>query len=422
MSIEQTTLPNGLRIITDRVDTVDSVAVGIWVDVGTRHEDMVHNGVAHMTEHMMFKGTPSRSALDIVEQIEDVGGHMNAYTSREITAYHIHLLKENLPLALEILADIIQNPAMPDDEVERERTVILQEIGMSIDTPDDLIFDQYQETAYPGQALGAPILGTTDIIKTMKRDVLMAYVSRFYTPSRLVVSVAGNARHEDVVKMVSSLFAGQKGEESERYKGLPAAYKGGETRSQKELEQSHIVLGFQGTPRGGADYYAASSLATILGGGMSSRLFQEIREKRGLVYTVFSFHSAYHDDGQFMIYAGTGPEDLPALMPVLCDEIHKVVQDKVRDEELARACAQMKSGILMSRESMMNRANQQAKHLINFGEILDIEQRIAAIEAVTADDVRECAARIFASTPTLASLGPVGKLDSYENISKKLAA
>lgn len=251
MSIEKTTLPSGLRIITDQVDTVDSVAVGVWVDVGTRHEDMLHNGVAHMTEHMMFKGTPSRSALDIVEKIEDVGGHMNAYTSREITAYHIHLLKENLPLALEILADIIQNPAMPDDEVERERTVILQEIGMSIDTPDDIIFDQYQETAYPGQALGAPILGTADIVKAMKRDILMGYVSRFYTPSRLVVSVAGNARHDDVVKMVSSLFSGAKNEYTDHYNGLPAAYKGGETRSQKELEQSHIVLGFQGVPRGG---------------------------------------------------------------------------------------------------------------------------------------------------------------------------
>lgn len=422
MSIEQTTLPNGLRIITDQVDTVDSVAAGIWVDVGTRHEDMAHNGVAHMTEHMMFKGTPSRSALQIVEQIEDVGGHMNAYTSRELTAYHIHLLKDHLPLALEILADIIRNPAMPDEEVERERTVILQEIGMSIDTPDDLVFDHYQETAYPAQALGAPILGTAEIIKAMKRDVLMDYVRRFYTPSRLVVSVAGNARHEDVVKMVSALFADHKGGAADSYSGVPAAYRGGEIRTEKKLEQSHIVLGFQGMPRGGADYYAASALATALGGGMSSRLFQEVREKRGLVYAVFSFHSAYDDDGQFVIYAGTGPDDLPALVPVLCDEIGKVVQDTISEEERARACAQMKSGLLMSRESMMSRANQQAKHLINFGDILDIDRKIAAIEAVTVEDIRDCAGQIFATVPTLAALGPVQELAGYEDIRKALQA
>lgn len=420
MSIELTTLPNGLRIITDSVESVDSVAVGIWADVGTRHEDMEHNGVAHMVEHMMFKGTPSRNALQIVEQIEDVGGHVNAYTSREVTAYHIHLLKEHLPLALDILADIIQNPSMPDDEIERERSVILQEIGMSIDTPDDLVFDNYQETAYPGQALGAPILGTADIIKNMQRDTLMGYVRRFYTPSRLVLSVAGNARHEDIVEIAEKLFSGARDHDS--YKGIPADYKGGEVRTEKELEQSHIVLGFRGVSRSDKNYYAASSLATILGGGMSSRLFQEVREKRGLVYSVFSFHSAYHDDGQFAIYAGTGPDDLPELIPVLCDEIGKITQEEVRPEELERACSQMKAGLLMSRESMMNRANQQAKHLINFNEIIDINRKISAIEAVTKDDVCQVAQQIFSGVPTIASLGPVIKLESYENTRKRFVA
>ena len=419
MSIEYTKLPNGLRVMTDPVPSVESVAVGVWVDVGTRHEDLTYNGVAHMVEHMMFKGTPSRTAAQIAEQIEDVGGQMNAYTSREITSYHMHLLKEDLPLALEVLADIIQRPTMPDDEVERERGVILQEIGMTLDTPDDLVFDNYQETAYPKQALGAPILGTSAIIRDMKRDTLQDYVQRFYTPSKLVISVSGNTDHKTMMELSEKLFSALPADQD--FTAPAASYQGGEHRLEKELEQSHVVLGFEGVSRADDSFYAAAVLSTILGGGMSSRLFQEVREKRGLVYSVFSHHATYQDDGQFMIYAGTGPDKLGELVPVLCDEIGKI-QGAVTPEELNRAKSQIRAEMLMGRESMMRRANQQAKHLIHFGKIIDLEERLQKLEAVSADDVTAIAKRVFASKPTLAALGPLSKLESYESITARLAA
>ncbi len=415
-----TTLPSGLRVITDQVASVESVAVGVWVDVGTRHEDLKDNGVAHMVEHMMFKGTPTRSALEISEQIEDVGGQMNAYTSREITSYHMHLLKEDLPLAMDVLADIIQRPSMPDDEVERERGVILQEIGMTLDTPDDLVFDNYQETAYPEQALGAPILGRTDIIEKMQRDTLLDYVRRFYTPSRLVISVSGNTDHETVTGLVSKLFTDLP--QDHKFDPAAASYSGGHHRTEKELEQAHVVLGFSGVSRGDNDFYDAALLSTILGGGMSSRLFQEIREKRGLVYSVFAHHSPYQDDGQFLIYAGTGPDKLPELMPVLCDEIGKIQQNIVSEEELSRAKSQIRAGLLMGRESMMNRANQQAKHLLHCNEIIDLDKKLSKLNAVSTENIRTMAQKVFVSKPTLAALGPLDKLEGYESLAKRLAA
>lgn len=420
MSIQLTTLENGLRIVTDTVKTVDSVALGVWVGVGTRHEDMAINGVAHMVEHMMFKGTKTRNAGQIVEQIEDVGGTINAYTSREITAYHIHALKEHTGLALEILADLIQNSTLPEQEVERERKVILQEIGMSADTPDDLVFDHYQTTAYPGQALGAPILGTPDIISTMSRDSLAGYVSSCYTPARLVISAAGNVEHDDMVRMVRNAFSSLPKDQNIIQ---PAAnYIGGDHRLEKELEQAHVVLGFRSISRHDPRYYDAVALSTILGGGMSSRLFQEVREKRGLVYSVFSFHSSYADDGQFVLYAGTGPDRLQELMPVLVDEIHKVVQEPVKENELARAKSQMRSNLLMARESMMTRAGQQAKHLINFGDTLDVSRLLEEIEGVSISSMQSLAADIFSSPPTIAALGPLENLDPYDKIAKRLTA
>jgi predicted Zn-dependent peptidase len=420
MSIKITKLKNGLRVITDTVSTVDSVALGIWADVGTRHESLIHNGVAHMVEHMMFKGTPTRSALQIAEQIEDVGGQINAYTSREMTAYHIHLLKDDLNLAIDLLADIIQNSTMPEDEVERERDVILQEIGMTNDTPDDLVFDLYQDIAYPNQTLGAPILGRAEIIQNMQRNVLMDYVQRFYTPSRLVVSAAGNIDHDDFVARVEAAMDHLPADQNDNF--APAKYVGGDQRVEKPLEQAHIVMGFRGVARDSADYYPTVSLATALGGGMSSRLFQEIREKRGLVYSVFAFHSAYADDGQFCIYAGTGPERLPELMPVMCDEIVKVTQDLMNPQELKRAKAQMRASLVMSRESLMTRANQNAKHLIQFGVPLDVQEKLKLIEHVTLEDMRRVAQSIFATTPSLAALGPLSELEDFKTLEARVAA
>ncbi len=419
MTIRLTTLKNGLRVITDHVPSIDSVALGVWADVGTRDEDLAHNGVAHMVEHMLFKGTKRRNAVQIAEEIEDAGGQVNAWTSREMTAYHIHLLKEDTGLALDILADMLQNSTLPQEEIERERGVILQEIGMTADTPDDLVFDYYQETAYPGQALGAPILGRADIISGMQREALEGYISRFYSPRRLVLSAAGGVDHDSFARMAEKLFTHLPADTEEKHP--PAQYKGGEHRAEKELEQSHIVIGFRGIPRHDERYFAAVALSTILGGGMSSRLFQEVREKRGLAYSVFSFHSAFADDGQFAIYAGTGPDDLPQLVPVLCDEARKMF-DTVTDNELARAKTQMRASLLMGRESMMTRANQQAKQLLNFGTVLDVQEKLDKIAAVSIAGIQALARQIFATRPTLAALGPLKKLEEYDDIVKKLAA
>jgi predicted Zn-dependent peptidase len=417
--IKMTTLPNGLRVITDTVPSVGSVALGIWAHVGTRNEDMQYNGVAHMVEHMMFKGTSKRSAQEIVEVIENVGGNMNAYTSREITSYHMHLLKEDMPLALDVLADMFLNSTMPDDEIERERHVILQEIGMVHDTPDDLVFDNYYEAAYPAQAMGAPILGRADIIQSMRRDVMMDYVQTHYTPAHCVISAAGAINHEDFVSRVAQAFGAMPSDKPRQAK--PADYKGGEFRTDKDLEQSHIVLGFQGPSRLENDYYAAQVLATLLGGGMSSRLFQEVREKRGLVYSIFSYNSSYLDDGQFGIYAGTGPKDIPELIPVVAQEIAKV-QQSVTAPEIERAKAQLRAGALMGRESMMTRADQQAKFLLFRNKVLCPDQMIANINAVDEGAILSTAKRIFSSRPTLSALGPLKTLESFDTLAARLAA
>ncbi len=414
-----TELPSGLRIVTDYVPSVESVAVGVWVGVGTRFEDLRVNGVAHMVEHMLFKGTKNRNAAEIVEVIENVGGHMNAYTSREITSYHIHLLKEDLSLATDVLADMVQNSTMPDDEVERERGVILQEIGMCFDTPDDIIYDNYYETAYPGQAIGAPILGKSQIISSMKRDDLMAYVDNFYTPNRMIVVASGNIDHDLFVKEVEEKFSALP--ENKNHKKAPAHYTGGEHRELRDLEQSHIVLGFDGLSRLDDQYYTAQILSTLLGGGMSSRLFQEIREKRGLVYSIYSFHSGYSDSGQFAIYAGTGPDSLPELLPVVCDEIMKV-GSTITDEELDRAKSQLRASILMARESMMSRADQNAKAMLLRGEIRSPETVIERIDSVDKKSLESLATKIFSSAPTLAALGPLGQLEGFEKTKERLAA
>lgn len=420
MSIKVTQLDSGLRVITDTVPEMETVALGVWADVGTRHEDLKHNGVAHMVEHMMFNGTPTRNSREIAEAVEDVGGQINAYTSREITAYYIHLLKNDMPMAMDILSDILQRPTFPDNELEKERGVILQEIGMTNDTPDDVVFDHYQETAYPAQALGAPILGRENIIENMKKETLYDYVHRFYTPEKLVVSAAGNIDHDSFVHTARTMFCDLPKDTNQTY--APAKYKGGDMRTEKELEQSHVVLGFQGIKRDDPDYYSAVILGTVLGGGMSSRLFQEVREKHGLVYSIYASHSAYHDDGQFEIYAGTGPENLDKLIPVTCAEIVKIMQNPITEAELNRSKAQIKAGILMSRESMLSRANRQAKFLINFNAAPDVSRLIAQVDAVTVYTVQKIAQKIFTGMPTLAALGPIKGLEDYDKIRTRLAA
>lgn len=417
--IQTTTLPNGLRVITDTVASVDSVAIGIWAHVGTRNEAAADNGVAHLVEHMMFKGTQKRSSRDIAEVIENVGGHMNAYTSREITSYHIHLLKEDVDLALDVLSDMIQNSTMPEDELAKERYVVLQEIGMCNDTPDDVVFDHFYETAYPKQALGAPILGRGDIIESMSRDTLMGYVKKFYTPQNLVISAAGNIKHDTLVQMVQEKFDALP--DNQTRDNDVGQYQGGDFRQQKELEQAHLILGFQGISRTDDDYYTAQALATILGGGMSSRLFQTIREDRGLVYSIYAFHSSYVDNGVFGVYAGTGEKDVAELIPVTCDELLKATHD-LSEDEIIRVKAQLKAGLLMGRESMMSRADSQAKTLIFRNKAIDVENIKSKVDAIDKAALQRVATKIFSSPLTVTGLGPLSKLENFDTIKNRLAA
>ncbi len=418
-SLRITTLPSGLRIVTDTVPSVESVAVGVWIHAGTRNEKLSHNGAAHMVEHMLFKGTKSRNAREISEIIENVGGHINAYTSREITSYHIHLLKNDLPLAIDVLADIVQNSTMPEDEIERERNVILQEIGMCFDTPDDIIFDNHVKTAYPDQAFGAPILGTNEIIENMNRETLMGFVGRFYNPSRMVICASGNFDHDDFIKKIENKFNALPANQD--HKKIAANYQGGETRESRKLEQSHIVFGFEGVKRTSNNYYSAQILATLMGGGMSSRLFQEVREKRGLVYSIYSYHSSYKDTGQFNIYAGCSPEKLSELIPVICEEINKL-GSTITENELNRAKAQLRSSTLMARESMMSRADQNAKSVLLLGHIRSSDEVISLIDTVNIPMLKNTAQQIFSSNPTLAALGSLEKLENFDKIKTRIAS
>lgn len=416
--IEVTALPNGLRIVTDPVPTVETVCVGVWVGVGTRHEPAPVNGVAHLLEHMAFKGTRRRTALDIAAEIENVGGHMNAYTSRENTAYYCKVLKEDAGLALDVLADILQHSVLDDAELTRERAVVLQEIGQAHDTPDDIIFDHFQATAYPDQALGRPVLGTPEIVRALGRGDLCRYLDRHYGGRGLVVVASGAITHARFVAMVAEAFA----ELADRHEPETdrARFVSGEYREPRDLEQVHLLLGFDGVGYHDPDFYAANMLSTVLGGGMSSRLFQEIREKRGLAYSVYTYASAYEDGGLFGVYAGTGEADLSELVPVLADEITKVARD-VGAEEVDRARAQLKASLLMGLESTMGRAEQLGQQLLVYGRPVPVEEMVAKLDAVTPDRVAALADRLFTARPTLAAMGPLSRLEPFDRLARRFA-
>jgi predicted Zn-dependent peptidase len=408
-----------MRVITDTVNSVETVSIGVYVEIGTRHEPKHINGVSHMLEHMAFKGTERRSALAIASEIEDVGGHLNAYTSREHTAYHAKVLKDDVALALDLLADILQRSVFDPAELERERGVILQEIGQANDTPDDIIFDHFQETAFPGQMVGQPVLGRADIIRRMDRATVANYMHSHYGASGMLLIAVGKIEHDELIRIAERVFGempARNGAASE-----PARYVGGEFREERDLEQAHLLLGFPGFSSADPDLYAASLVSTALGGGMSSRLFQEVREKRGLVYSVYSFASPFSDGGVFGIYAGTGADALPELIPVLAGEIRRL-RDGFAPEEFERARAQLKAGLLMSLESTMTRVEQQAGHMLVFGTPFDPDELVRKIDAIDQDGVKRVAHRLLSARPTVAALGPIGALESYPRLTERLEA
>ena len=418
MTVKVSTLPNGLRVATDEVDSVETVSLGVWVGVGTRDEHASENGVAHLVEHMLFKGTPKRDAFAISQEIETVGGHLNAYTTREHTAYYAKVLEEDSGLALDIIADMVQHALLDEGELAKERTVVLQEIGQAEDTPDDIIFDHFQATAFPGQAIGRPVLGTPEIVAQLPRETLSAYVRGHYGAAKLVVSAAGNIAHDRMVEMAGKLF----GELPVPGPGdqTKASYQGGDMRVERDLEQVHLVLGFRGVDHHDPDHFPLQVLSTLLGGGMSSRLFQEIREKRGLVYSIYSFASPFRDAGLFGIYAGTGADQVTELVPVVCDEICRVALDAT-DEEVLRARAQLKASLLMGLESTMARCEQLGQQMLVHGRPLPLPELLAKLEAVDTAAIRRAAANLRRQKPVLTALGPLASLEAYDRIAARLA-
>lgn len=418
MTVRSTRLPSGLRVVTHRMESVETVSLGAWIAVGTRHERADVNGIAHMVEHMAFKGTRRRSARAIAEEIESVGGHLNAYTSREFTAFHATVLAGDEGLALDIVADLLQHAELDTEELERERAVILREIGQSNDTPEDVVFDRFQATAFPDQPVGRPTLGTPRLVGSIQRGALVDYIARHYTADRIVVAAAGKVDHEEFARGVEHAFGGLRAARATAPE--PAVYAGGDGRDVRPLEQLHLVLGLEGIAHGDADYYALAVFSAALGGGLSSRLFQDIREERGLVYSIYSFNSSYADSGLFGIYAGTGAEGATEVVQRICANL-KEMADDVDDRELARARAQLKAGILMSLESTAARAEQIARHMLIFGRVLPTKEVTDAVDAVDCDAIARISGRLRAGRPTVATIGPEAAIPAYEEIASSLS-
>ncbi|SLN48367.1 Protease 3 precursor [Roseovarius gaetbuli] len=420
MSVQLTTLPNGFRIVTEHMPGLQSAAIGVWVLAGARNERAEQNGIAHFLEHMAFKGTKRRSALEIAEAIEDVGGYINAYTSREVTAYYVRVLKEDVPLGLDVVADILRNPVFDTREIEVERGVILQEIGQAADTPDDIIFDWLQEEAYPDHPLGRTILGAEERVRGFARPDLEGFVDQYYRPGQMILSAAGAVDHDELVRMATDMFGDMI--PSSVIEPPLARFQGGEARHIKDLEQAHFALAFESPNYADPDIYTTQIYASALGGSMSSRLFQEIREKRGLCYTIYAQAGAYADTGMMTIYAGTSADQLGDLAGITIDEMKRAADD-MSAAEVERARAQMKAGLLMGLESPSNRAERLARMLQIWGRVPELAEVVGRIDAVTLEDVRRIAEATVERAPSaLALYGPVENAPTLIGLNERRAA
>ena len=397
MTVQVTTLSNGLRVITEHRASLETVSIGVWTDVGARHEPEALNGITHCLEHMLFKGTKTRSAKDIVLGIESVGGHINAYTTRDNTTYYARVLKDDLYLALDVLSDIVMNSVCDQKELDREKEVILQEVGQSLDTPDDVIFDHLQGISYGNQAIGRPILGTEATIRSFTQADLLNYLSINYVGANTVVSAVGYLDHDAVVKAVEEKMGHMPAGTKQRFD--QAKYSGGRKIEKRDLEQVHIAAAWPGTSFHDENYYASQVHSTILGGGMSSRLFQEVRERRGLAYSVYSFTSSHQDTGLFGLYAGTGPEMVEELISVIKAEMASLAEGP-EEQEFNVAIAQLKASLMMALESTTSRMEQLGRQLLVFDRVIPVEEMIANVESVTVDQVRNIGANIIEQEQT----------------------
>jgi predicted Zn-dependent peptidase len=419
MSVEVTRLPSGLVVVTDAMPHLETAALGVWVGSGSRDERPDEHGISHLLEHMAFKGTSRRSARQIAEEIEAVGGDLNAATSIETTAYYARVLKADVPLALDVLSDILSDPSFDPEELQREQNVIVQEIGAAEDTPDDLIWDRLQDTAFPGQPIGRSILGTPTTVRSFDRTRLATYLKRNYRGPDMVIGAAGAIEHRAVVGEVERRFASFTAPAAPVPE--PARFVGGSRIESRDLEQVHVALAMQGVPQRDPTLYSLQVFTNALGGGMSSRLFQEVRELRGLCYAIYAFHAPYSDTGMFGLYAGTDAADLPELMRVVVGEINSAAET-ITEAEVARAKAQMKAGLLMALESSSARAEQLARQMFAWGRPIPLDELVDRIEGVTVESARAAGRALIArGRPAIAALGPGPGLESAATIADSLA-
>ena len=387
-------LDNGLRILTERMTHVRSISIGVWLTRGSRHETAERGGIAHFVEHMLFKGTATRSAEDIAQAIDSIGGQLDAFTAKEYASYYIKVLDEHLPLALDVLSDIVLNPAFSPDDVEREKKVVVEEIKMVEDTPDDLVHELFTQAFWENHPLGRPILGTRETVESLDASLLRDYFTNAYTPGNLIVSAVGNLEHEQVRRLVEQKFGGltsvgrPSGEEAPQV--VPKIL-----IRNKELEQSHLCLGTSSYPQNHDDRYSSYVLNTLLGGSMSSRLFQNVREKRGLAYAVFSGLSAYRDAGSFTIYAGCSNEAVGEVLDLVVEELRGVRQTPVPDAELRRAKDHLKGSLMLSLENTASRMSHLARQEIYFDRQFGLDETLDGIERVTPGDVQRVAGELF---------------------------
>jgi len=410
--IKQTTLDNGLTIISERMEHVRSASVGIWVRSGSRHEAEPLNGISHFIEHTLFKGTRNRTSREIAVESDAIGGHVDAFTSREVASYYVKVLDEHLPRAFDLLADLVTAPLFADEELDRERNVVTEEIKMVEDTPDDLVHEVFVANFWPDHPLGRSILGTVDKLATFNHDAVTNYFSDVYAPRNLVVAGAGNLDHERFVDMVGPYLSGLKDRPVNRQASAPL-HASRRIVLDKDLEQAHLLLGTCCPSMTSTDRYTVHVLNVILGGGMSSRLFQTIREDRGLAYAVYSGVNAYTDAGYLSVYAATSPEQLTDVIKLSIEEFNKLKQEPVSDLELERAKGQLKVSIMLSLESTSARMSNLARQEIFFGRQFTLDEILERIEKVSVADVQRVACDIFCNDGELAitALGQLGSLD-----------
>jgi predicted Zn-dependent peptidase len=414
-----TTLPNGMKVITEAMSHVRSVSVGVWIGTGSRRETPEQNGVSHFIEHMLFKGTATRSAEDIARSVDSLGGNLDAFTGKELVCYNTKVLDEHLPIAMDILSDLVLNPAFREDDIEKEKGVILEEIKMDADNPDYLVHETFTSNFWKGHALGRPILGTRDTVKKLSRDVIAQYYGEIYTPENMLVTAAGNLTHERLVSLVGEGFEKVKKGGPVPDQPKPATHAQIALKTKKDLEQVHVCLGVPCYPIPHEDRFICYVLNTVLGGGMSSRLFQNIRERQGLAYSVFSELNPYTDTGCLAVYAGTSLESAKKVVDCVLKEFSELKQQIVPAEELRRAKDHLKGSLMLSLESTSSRMSNLARQEMHFGRFFSLDELVESIEKVTSDEVQRVAQDFFKSDDI--ALTVLGNLNGFKVTREDLA-